>query len=167
MVKAPLYCGQIYVTAKKLNKMKKTIGIISTSLFLMIFIFTGCSSSPAEKVENAEQKVTESQDKLNESKEDYTKEMEEYKEKTAEQIAANEKSIQEFNARIANQKSSAKADYQKKIAELDAKNSDLKKKMAEFKAYSKSSWETFKTEFSRDMDELGNALHDFTVKNEK
>jgi ribonucleotide reductase alpha subunit len=31
----------------------------------------------------------------------------------------------------------------------------------------KDNWETFKTEFSRDMDELGNAFRDLTVKNTK
>ncbi len=54
-----------------------------------------------------------------------------------------------------------------KIAELDSKNTDMKRKLDNFKANGKDNWETFKTEFSHDMDELGNAFRDLTVKNTK
>tara|TARA_R110000737_G_scaffold348572_1_gene382736 strand:- start:16707 stop:17147 length:441 start_codon:yes stop_codon:yes gene_type:complete len=146
--------------------MKKSIGIITSSFFLIGFLFTSCSS-PSEKVESAEDNLTEAQQELNESKEDYKKEIEEYKMRSADQIAANEKSIQEFNARIADQKSEARADYKKEIAELESKNSDMKKKMEDFKADSQSSWESFKTEFGRDMTELGDAFRDFSNDNKK
>ena len=39
--------------------------------------------------------------------------------------------------------------------------------MDEYKAEGKEQWEEFKAEFSRDMDELGKAFKDLTVKNEK
>ncbi|MFA7273847.1 MAG: hypothetical protein WC044_08255 [Crocinitomicaceae bacterium] len=146
--------------------MKKSIGIILTSFFIMGLLLTSCST-PSEKAQNEEDNVTEAQEKLDDSNENYKKDMEDFKARTATQIEANEKSIQDFNARIADQKSEAKADYEKKIAELDSKNSDLKKKMDDFKADSQSSWESFKTEFGHDMDELGTAFKDFTNKNTK
>jgi hypothetical protein len=40
-------------------------------------------------------------------------------------------------------------------------------KMDNYKADSKENWEKFKVEFSRDMDELGAAFKDLTVKNVK
>ena len=41
----------------------------------------------------------------------------------------------------------------------------MKKKMDDYKAEGKEQWEAFKTEFSHDMDELGQAFKDLTVKN--
>ncbi len=146
--------------------MKKSIGIITASFFVMGLLLTGCSS-PAEKVEDAEENVIEAQEELDETNENYKADMKAYKENTANQIAANEQSIKDFNARIADQKSEARADYEKKIADLDSKNSDLKKRMEDFQADSQTSWESFKTEFGRDMDELGVAFRDFTNTSKK
>ena len=98
---------------------------------------------------------------------DYQVEVDKYRLETAEKIAENEKSIKEFNLRVASEKKEAREDYKKKIAELEAKNSDLKMKMDNYKADSKENWVKFKVEFSRDMDELGAAFKDLTVKNVK
>ena len=43
----------------------------------------------------------------------------------------------------------------------------MKKKLEDYQAEGKDSWETFKTEFSHDMDALGNAFKDLTVNNVK
>lgn len=144
--------------------MKKSIRISSISLVLLTLILSACSS-PSEKVYDAEENVKDAKEELKVTNEEYKQEMEEYKERTNKEIEANEKSIKEFNDRIDHQKSEAKADYQKKINELDAKNSDMKKRMADFSTDSQTGWEKFKTEFARDMTELGNAFKDFTGKN--
>ena len=39
--------------------------------------------------------------------------------------------------------------------------------MSDYKADGKENWEKFKAEFGHDMDELGNAFRDLTVKNVK
>ena len=43
----------------------------------------------------------------------------------------------------------------------------MKKRLEDYKADSKDKWESFKTEFNHDMDELGSAFKDLTVKNTK
>jgi peptidoglycan hydrolase CwlO-like protein len=144
--------------------MKKSIYVITASALIAASILTSCSTS-AEKVENAQDKVSEANMDLETANEEYLVDIENYRKETEATIAANDKSIAEFNARIENEKNEAKADYKKKIAELEQKNSDIKKKMAEYKAEGKEKWELFKTEFSRDMDELGKAFKDLTVKN--
>jgi hypothetical protein len=73
----------------------------------------------------------------------------------------------EFKTRIASDKKEAKADYNKRIAELEQKNSDMKKKLDDYKADGKDKWEQFKKDFSRDMDDLGNAFKDLTTKKTK
>ena len=47
------------------------------------------------------------------------------------------------------------------------KNSDLKMKLDNYKAEGKENWKKFKIEFNRDMEELGIAFKDLTVKNVK
>ena len=66
-----------------------------------------------------------------------------------------------------NEKQDAKEDYKKKINELEQKNSDIKKRMDDYKAGSKEEWEKFKSEFNHDMQELGQAFLDFNIRNIK
>lgn len=138
--------------------MKRSIMMVTMPVVIAgILCFAGCSSS-SEKANNANKEVTE-------EAEDFEKDLKAYKEKMSKQIEANEKSIEAFNTRIADQKSVTKAMYEKKIAELERKNAEMKEKMAGFEADTKSDWESFKEEFSHDMEELGTAFKDFTVKN--
>lgn len=146
--------------------MNKLIKINLAAVAMMGLFLTSCST-PSENLERAEQKVTDANENLKQENEDYKKDMEDYKKITAAEIAANEKSIAAFNVRISTLKSEAKKEYEAKISKLNNKNSDLKKKMDDFKTDSKSNWEMFKAEFSHDMGELGTAIKDFTIKNEK
>jgi chromosome segregation ATPase len=144
--------------------MKKIILTLTAFTFITTAMLTSCNT-PAEKVENAENNLKEANKDLNKANEEYLADVEKYKQETADKIAANERSIAEFNARIAKEKKDAKADYKKKIKMLEQRNSDMKKKMDDYKADGKEKWEKFKTEFSHDMDEVGKAFKDLTVKN--
>ena len=146
--------------------MKKSILALAVFTFITSTVILSCNS-PAEKVENAETEVIDANKDLEKANDDYLAEVESYKKETADKISANEQSIKEFNERIATEKKDAKVAYQQKIAELEMKNSDMKKKMDEYKQDGKENWEKFKTEFNRDMDELGKAFKDLTVKNVK
>lgn len=146
--------------------MKKSIFAMATATLIMSVAFTSCNTS-SQKVENAENNVIEANEDLDKANQEYLDEIESYRRETADKIAANNKSIEEFNARIENEKEQARAEYRKEIAALEQKNSDMKKKMDDYKAEGKDKWEKFKTEFSRDMDELGNAFRGLTVKNVK
>ncbi len=75
--------------------------------------------------------------------------------------------IAEFKERVKTQKADAKADYEKKVEELNRKNSDLKMRLDNFKFDSKTKWEAFKFELNQDMEELGTAINDFMGKDEK
>ena len=50
---------------------------------------------------------------------------------------------------------------------MEQKNTDLKRRLDDYKQDGKENWEKFKIEFNRDMDELGKAFKDLTVKNVK
>lgn len=146
--------------------MKKLNGSIIASLFIAATLFTSCKeNTPAEKVLNAEEKVAEANQDLEDANEQYLIDIQNYRTQTSAEITANEQSIAEFKLRIKSQKAAAKADYEKKIAELEQKNTDMKLKMDGYQATGKENWENFKIEFSRDMTALGQAFKDLTVNN--
>jgi hypothetical protein len=147
--------------------MKKSSLLITASLLMGVFTNVGCANTPTEKLETAKENSVQAQANLEKANEDYQAEITEFKKETMEKITANEKSIGEFNSRIAKEKAKAKEEYKHKIAELEQKNSDMKKKLDDYKADGKEKWAAFKTEFNHDMDELGKSLKDFTIKNTK
>jgi len=146
--------------------MKKSILVFSVLALMAVMTLPSCST-PAKKVEDAQNDVKEANKDLAKANEEYLAEIESYKKETADKIAANDRSIAEFNLRIKEQKQEAAADYKLKVAKLEQKNSDMKKQLDGYKADGKEKWEKFKTEFNHDMDELGKAFKDLTVKNVK
>jgi hypothetical protein len=146
--------------------MKKTI--IKAGLFSCITMALVLScNSPAEELEIAQNNLKQAGTELIKANEEYLEDIAQYRKETADKIAANGKSIADFKLRIANEKKSAKADYTKKIAELEQKNTDSKKKMDDYKAEGLASWKKFKSEFGHDMDALGKAFKDFGINNVK
>lgn len=137
--------------------MKNPIKLIAAGLFFLGASVTSCDSTK-ENVEEAQENVDEAERELEIANNEYLEDMENYKKETSVKIEANNKSIIDFNKRIANEKTEAKEEYQKKIAELDQKNSDLKMRMENYQASGKENWEVFKSEFNRDMDALGTAF---------
>ncbi len=145
---------------KKSNLIGIAFLIIATTLFI------SCNSS-SEKVDKAKAEVAKANYNLDQANEEYLADMENYRIETAEKIAANQKSVADFKARIANDKSIAKDEYKAKIAALEQQNTDMKKRIDDYRETGKEKWELFKSEFSRDMDKLGKAFSDLTVKNVK
>jgi phage terminase small subunit len=126
-------------------------------------MFTSCDNA-AQKVVKAEENVVDAEKDLQMAEEEYLADVEQYKLLSAEKIAANDRSIAEFNARIEQEKKEVRADYKAKIKSLEIKNSDMKKKMDEYRVEGKDKWELFKTEFGKDMDELGESISNFGKK---
>ena len=141
--------------------MKTTIKISALSIIFLGALLTSCNSTNDKKTMTDEEIATE-HTKL--AQVAHEKEMAEYQEINNAKIEANEKSLAEFNLRIKNEKLEAKDEYEQKIAELNAQNSDMKKKMDEFHAGNKANWETFKASFDKDMDDLSLAFTELTRK---
>ena len=145
--------------------MKKLIFTITASVLLTGAIFTSCHTA-AEKVENAKEKSIKADEDFNIAIEEYLADVENFRIETAAKIEANKQMIADFNLKIASAKKDAKAYYVEQIAVLEQKNIAMKEKLDAYEVSGKDNWETFKTEFSRDMDDLGEALKNFTIKNE-
>jgi hypothetical protein len=146
--------------------MKNYMKMSFASLLMVGSLLVSCST-PAEKVDKAEDDSREAKKELRIAKAEYEKEMKAYRKTSEEKIAANELKIAEFKARGSTQKATAKADYEKNVEELNRKNTDMKMRLDSFKFDSKTKWEAFKFELNQDMDELGQAINDFMGKDEK
>ena len=82
-------------------------------------------------------------------------------------IAANDLIIADYKARMTNSRGNLLAAYDKKVEELEFKNKEMKTKLDNYTDEGKDSWEKFKSEFNRDISELGEALKNFGVHNNK
>jgi hypothetical protein len=145
--------------------MKKSIVQLAVSAFSIAFIAISCAS-PAEKVENAQDQVVEANNNLDTAIKNYQADINAYRIETANRIAANELAIAKFNVKIANQKKEAKADYLKKIAALEKRNTDMKIKLQDYKDDGDTKWKTFKAEFNKEMEDLGKSIKDLTTKDD-
>ena len=148
--------------------MKKSIVTLTVFAFTTIAIIIGCKTS-SDKVENAKAEIIEANKDLVKANEDlakaneeYLADIENYKKITSDRMAANDKRIMDFNERISKNKKEATEQYIKKINALDIKHSDMKKKIADYKANGKENWEIFKTEFNQGMDDLDKTFKDLT-----
>ena len=137
--------------------MKKSIVYFSALSLLVVSGLISCNT-PAENVANAQANVTQANNNLDSANKAYEEDMAKYRKETADRIVANDSSIAQFKARIAKEKKEDRAEYKKKIEKLNAKNSDLKKRMDDYKAEGKNNWQIFKAEFSHDMDALGSSI---------
>ena len=141
----------------------KNIIKISTLAFSAV-LFVSCYTSP-EKVNQDNNDVKKANQDLDNINKEYEADVAKYKVETDNEISENQKRMLDFKARIANEKAATKEAYQRRLADLEQKESDLKKKLDDYKLDGKENWIIFKTEFNRDMAQLGKALKDLTVKN--
>ncbi|MBK9636409.1 MAG: hypothetical protein IPO63_00770 [Bacteroidetes bacterium] len=152
----------------------KAINFMIVAMLMTGTIITGCQS-PKKKEENADAKVQDAITELNEAEKEAaeiakktaeTEEWKTFKVESQEKIRKNEERIAEL--KVKKQKSGKLLDplYEKRIETLEQKNKELNAKLNTYEK-EPSDWETFKREFNHDIDELGQALKDFTVDNKK
>jgi len=146
--------------------MKKSILLLTASALIVGAFLASCNTS-SEKVENAQNNVKEANKDLDKANEEYLKDVENYRKETADKVMSNDQIIAELKAKLKHEKKEAKAEYKKKVDELEQKNSEMKKKMDDYKVEGKEKWEMFKRDFNKGMDDIGNALKDLTSNNAK
>jgi predicted nucleic acid-binding Zn-ribbon protein len=142
--------------------MKNSILTLTT---LVVFTL-GCTSSE-KKVENAKEDLKEAKAELNQEQKDSVADYLTFKKGIEDRISENEKGIEAFNVRLKNSKNKNWAADQKRVDELEQRNINMRKKLEDYEANGKDNWEAFKTEFNHDMDDLGQALKNLSIKNTK
>ena len=121
------------------------------------------SEKARENLKDAKQEVVIAKQDLKEAQKDSASEYQKFKIDENKKIQNNNKSIADFKARIAKEKKENRAKYDKKLAVLEHKNTDLEKRLNDFKDNGKETWTAFKRGFNHDMDELGQSLKNFTI----
>lgn len=146
--------------------MKKSILTMTALIFIMGAMLTGCNS-PEQKLTNAEDDVEAANEALDQAQAEYLADMEQFRKEAEAQTISNDQMIAEFKSRAANEKAAVRAEYDKKIADLEESNARMKRRMADYRDEGSDNWQEFKREFSRDMNELGEAIANFTKSSTK
>jgi cytochrome c556 len=146
--------------------MSKTILVAAMAILFAGTSFTSCDS-PKDNVIDAQEKVETANENLDKATDDYIADIENFRNASNLTIEENNKVIASLKAGVSGKEASVKSDYWKEIAELEKKNAELKARMASYKADGKENWESFKTEFNHDMQGIGDAFKNITVKNSK
>ncbi|HRM45528.1 MAG TPA: hypothetical protein PLD64_03805 [Flavobacterium sp.] len=150
--------------------MKKMIFTLAITTFIASTVLVGCQGS-TKKEEAAKDKIEEARDELDDAKEELSEarvaateaEWKTFKESTNATIAQNEIRITELKAKMKKTGKTIDDEYAKRIKELEEKNKEIKLKVESYKNDANSDWKSFKEEYNHDMDELGQALKNFTV----
>lgn len=137
---------------------------MSLTLFSVLFLLAVSCNTPAEKVENAQEEVDLATSDLDEANKMYQVEVDSFKAEVNREIAINELEIRRLKAAQQQQNSTQSKTYESDLSDLQLKLEKLKIKLNNYEANQRDGWESFKTEFKRDMNHLGTALKDFTKK---
>jgi uncharacterized lipoprotein len=150
--------------------MKKTIMFTATMSSLLFVALSGCESNN-QKTQEAKENVSKATDEL--AKAQLNAEMDSmrmvnvaewelFKNETDGKIQANEIRIAYLRKSLKQSKQTATKEMNVKISELEEKNKELKSRLVTYDQV-QGDWIEFKREFSKDMDQLGSALTNFTV----
>lgn len=146
--------------------MKKSILTLAFIALATGFIFTACTSS-AEKVDDSKEKMEQAERDLEDAKMEYELEYNKFKLEEEAKITANEQLIADLKVHSKNKKNEVKADYDKAVNDLEAKNQAMKERIAAQREANKENWESFVKEFNHDMEEIGSSIKNLGKDNVK
>ncbi len=146
--------------------MKKLTLLSLIAVFAGAFAFTACNS-PEKKVDNAREKVEQEKQDVRDAQNDYAKEIDQYKRDQAQKLADNEKNIAEYRVKIKNDNITVRERREKKVAELEVENKNLRTKLDAYNDNDPNNWQRFKSEFNQSMDHLGNSFKELFHDDDK
>jgi len=149
---------------------KKTI-ICLLSATMLFFTINGCKTA-AEKEADAATNVENAKEDLSDAKKETLQEAQSqasdaewkiFKNNAEATIKNNEIRIAELRVKMTKTGQKMDVEYTKKIDAMQTQNQTLKARIDKYDK-ERSNWSAFKTEFGKDMDELGQALTGFVTK---
>jgi hypothetical protein len=134
---------------------RTALGLGVLILILIATLSMGCDKSLKQRVDEAkgtstEQDTRASQKAVEDAQLDYLDEWQAFKSSADQQLAADEKSVQQLTARGT---TAAPA-----MANLRRTTDALKQRLHDYRDEGKVGWDAFKRDFSSDLDGLGKAL---------
>ena len=88
-----------------------------------------------------------------------------YKTRTEQLLAQNDAVMRTFKCRLEVEHKQSNPYYKHRIAELEKKNREMKKKIREYSANRKKEWTKFKEEFTAELANLGESYRDLAIRN--
>jgi DNA anti-recombination protein RmuC len=135
--------------------------------FMAAAVSTSCNRPSEERLKDANEKVDEERQDVNKAIDNAQVEWEKYKADAKEKIRDNDEKIAKLKDKMRDEKADAREKHQEKIAELEAKNNEMRRKIDEYKYVNDTGWQEFKREFNHDMDQLGHSIDDIFSDNVK
>ena len=138
---------------------------LAVTLFTAGTVLTayGQQTPSGAKVTKAKAHVKEARKDLSDAKKVSNAEYQKFKKDADAKIASNSKKIAQLKATYpSNANSEVKADYYRKVAALEQKNNDLKRRIKEAKP--DNNWDKFKAGFNHDMNEVGHTIKGLVTK---
>jgi hypothetical protein len=151
---------------------KQTLKTLVASIFLASILFAGCKST-AQKEDDAEVKVEDAKEDLKDAQENSAtaaqktataEEWKIFKLETELKIKKNELQIANLKTSMNKPGKAMDSAFAQRIANLEQKNIDLKNRVV-FYEKNNTDWNTFKSEFNHDMEELSRAFGNLVTKN--
>jgi hypothetical protein len=140
--------------------MKKSIRLLTASLFLSGVIFTSCKTD-ADKAEDAQENVVDAKENemdarqdLNEAKYENASDYTQFKEAINLTIAENETRIAELKVRVTTESAENQKMYEAKIDQLEQKNNQLEDDINDFREGADENWNDFKNRIERSSNDI-------------
>jgi len=140
--------------------MKKSLIVIAATALLAVFITQGCDRA-SEDLQSAETSVIEAERDLEIAQSEIEADIGIYRQEMGDKIKVNNLAIADIKEKIQDEEAEIKAAHEVRIASLEKTNSEMKRKMDNFRFTNRDNWDDFKDEFSNSMDDLGKSLNDF------
>ncbi|NGF76834.1 hypothetical protein G5B10_13185 [Fluviicola sp. SGL-29] len=137
--------------------------ILIFSILITASLLMGCVSS-GEKKTNTEKEVVKANKSLEKAKKVHLEEVKIYKAETEKVIENNKERITDLKLQATKEKENVRTENLKKIEELERQNNNMKNKLFDYHASDNNKWDKFKSEFTRDMDELRAEIAKFPQK---
>ena len=148
--------------------MNKPIVLLTMAGFVAASVLSSCQSS-SNNLGNQEDKLLKEQVDVVEARQDLNQALRDsvrqFKMDAQAIITENNRKIDDFRQKIADDKKSARDKYGSKISDLEKQNKELQGRLDEFNDENGEKWASFKREFNHDLDEVGNSLEDMTKDN--
>lgn len=128
---------------------------------ILLILLAACTTTKAEKVDQASEDVQNSQDDLDRANRNYAKEVALYRTSVESDLRENKLKI----AKLQDQKTGLKEEFlafrNEKIAVMRKRNDELELRIHQYRVENKEYWKEFRHEFDTDMSELEKLLKDF------
>ncbi len=106
-------------------------------------------------------------EKLRQQEKEIEARFEEFRKKIDQDIQENEKAIAVLKEKAEKIDKKQRKQYDDSIEDLERQNKTLREKANSYKRTAGQNWDEFKKEFDSDLAKFGQALKDFTTKNDK